>query len=273
MKTNKPVVKNRCLALTRAGMMEGLVFRTSMFANIAANAFYLILIYFLWRAIYDSSPTGIVNGMSFYDTMIYLVLASAMFNFMDEFVVWNVGDDYQTGKIVMYLTKPMDYQKYMFWALSGNIVINFLVTFVPTFIVVCIVARGTLAFGWNILFFFLSLVFATALNFMVDFFVGIICFYTQSVWGVNIMKEVVVALLSGATIPLAFFPELLRKVVNVLPFQAIYNTPLQMLADKSLTFLEYGKMFVLQLIWLGIAFVATRIFWSIAKRKLTVNGG
>lgn len=79
--------------------MEGLAYQTSMITNIFANLIYLAIIYFLWKAIYASSPTDVVNGMTFYDTMIYLVLASAMFNFMDEFVIWNIGDDYQSGRI------------------------------------------------------------------------------------------------------------------------------------------------------------------------------
>lgn len=273
MNTRRPSRFSRYAALTKGGIMEGLAYQTSMITNIFANLIYLAIIYFLWKAIYASSPTDVVNGMTFYDTMIYLVLASAMFNFMDEFVIWNIGDDYQSGRIVVCLTKPIDYQAYMFWSLSGNVVTSFLITFLPTFALVCVIAHSSLHFGVNILFYFVSLIFATALNFLVDFFVGLICFYTESVWGVNIMKEVVVALLSGATIPLAFFPSMLRNVVEFLPFQAIYNLPLQMLTDQSLSMGGYGVMFAKQLFWLLFMLLATRIFWSVSKRKLTVNGG
>ena len=43
-------------ALMRGSIMEGLTFRTSTFVTIIGNFIYLVIVYFLWRAIYDSSP-------------------------------------------------------------------------------------------------------------------------------------------------------------------------------------------------------------------------
>lgn len=87
------------------------------------------------------------------------------------------------------------------------------------------------------------------------------------------MKEVLVALLSGATIPLAFFPSSLRKVVDILPFQAIYNSPLQILIDTSLSTRDYIDMLIHQFFWVVLTVAFGRIFWIISKKKITVNGG
>ncbi len=40
-----------------------------------ANLIYLVLVYYLWKAIYDSSGTDVVNGMTFSDTMIFLLMS------------------------------------------------------------------------------------------------------------------------------------------------------------------------------------------------------
>ena len=72
----------RLLAITRAGIMESLQFRLGIFVTLFANLIYLVLVYYLWKAIYDSSGTDVVNGMTFTDTMIYLILATALFNFL-----------------------------------------------------------------------------------------------------------------------------------------------------------------------------------------------
>ena len=50
--------------------------------------------------------------------------------------------------------------------------------------------------------------------------------------GLNMVKECIVLLLSGASIPLAFFPEALRNIVQYLPFRCIYDTPLNVLLQK-----------------------------------------
>lgn len=271
---NKPGISLKgYLAVLRGSIMQGLSFRASTFLRIAGNLVYLLIIYFLWKAIFDSSPADTVNGMNFYDTMIYLVLAAAMFNFMDTFVVYCIGDDYQTGHIVLYLAKPIDYQPYLFFTGFGRCVISFFVTFMPTFIIVYFVTRGSIALGINLLFFVVSILLAMGVNFCIDFFVGTICFYTQSIWGVNIMKEVVVSLLSGATIPLAFFPEMFRKVVQVLPFQSIYHMPLHILTDKTMQLPDYAASIGIQLFWLVITFGISRLFWKVSVKGLTVNGG
>ncbi len=261
------------LALVRGSIMEGLVFRTSTFASIIGNLIYLVIIYFLWKAIYDSSPTDTVNGMTFYDAMVYLVLASAMFNFLNNFVVWDLGRGYQSGEIVEFLVKPIDYQRYLFWGTSGNSIVTFLITFLPTFFAVYFITHGSFSLGINLVFFAVSVVLAVAINFCMDFFVGTICFYTQSIWGVNIMKEVVISLLSGATIPLAFFPEQLRKIVDFLPFQAIYHTPLHLLTGEGLVISDYMKAIGVQLLWAFVMLFISKAFWKRSLKALTINGG
>lgn len=273
MKNRKSFSLGRYFVLTKASIMESLTFRASTIVSIIGNLVYLVVIYFLWKAIYASSETGVVNGMTFYDTLVYLVLASALFAFMECYVTWWIGRDFQSGQIVIDLLRPMDFQIYGFFSLSGEYVINFCTTFLPTFIIVYFATHGTITLGWNLLFFVLSVILGVLINFHVDFFVGLICFYSQSIWGVNAMKEVVVALLSGAAIPLAFFPSGLRSFVNFLPFQAIYNAPLQILIDKNFAWQQYANMLLWQFMWLIIMFVATRIFWNVSKKAITVNGG
>jgi ABC-2 type transport system permease protein len=263
----------RYLGLTRGSIMESLVFRSSILVTILGNIVYLIIIYNLWKAIFASNQTDVVNGMTFSDTMIYLVLASALFNFMNCFIIWGMGRDFQSGQIVVHLLKPSDYQLFWFFSCSGNYVISYLTTFLPTFIIVYIITNGSFELGINIIFFCISVCMSVLLNFFIDFFVGTICLYTQSIWGVNIMKEVVVALLSGATVPLAFFPEKLHAVVNLLPFQAIYNTPLQILIDQSLIESNYLTMLCKQCFWVIIMLLISRYFWYISRRVITVNGG
>ena len=75
------------ITLLKAGVIESVQFRLSLFIMIVGNMLYLILIYYLWNAIYASAGTDKVNNMTFSDTLIYLVLATAIFNFMEHFFV------------------------------------------------------------------------------------------------------------------------------------------------------------------------------------------
>ncbi|MBR3057972.1 MAG: ABC-2 family transporter protein [Clostridiales bacterium] len=265
----------RHLALTRAGIMESLQYRLGTAVTLFANLIYLVLVYFLWRAIYDSAGTEVVNGMTFTDTMIYLILATALFNFLEMFVVWDMSRSIQSGKIILDLLKPMNFRTYTFWSYSGSHVVLFTLTFVPTFIVVMIVTHGAIPMGINLLFFIIATVLALIVNFSMEMIVATICLFTESTWGINIVKETIVLLLSGASIPLAFFPELFRKIVEYLPFRAVYDIPLTILLKKNGTDTLEGllPMFGLQLAWCVILTVAGILFWNHSVRKITVNGG
>lgn len=261
------------LTLTRAGIIESLQFRIATAVMVAGNLLYLIVVYFLWKAIYASAGTDTVNGMTFTDTMIYLVLATALFNFMEMYTVWEMGRSIQSGKIVLDLLKPMEYRSYLFWSFSGTFVTNFFFTFLPTFIIVGIVAGGEIPLGVNLIYFVLSVVMAVVINYSIDFIVGTICLFTESIWGINIMKQVIVLLLSGATIPIAFFPETLKTIVYYLPFQSIYNAPLSILLNGSPTVESLIQTLGVQLLWCIITFVLSKIFWKASLRQITVNGG
>lgn len=265
----------RHLALTRAGVMESLQYRLGTAVTLFANLIYLVLVYFLWKAIYDSAGTEVVNGMTFTDTMIYLILATALFNFLEMFVVWDMSRSIQSGKIILDLLKPMKFREYTFWSYSGSHVVLFTLTFVPTFIVVLIVTNGAIPMGLNLLWFAIATVLALIVNFSMEMIVATICLYTESTWGINIVKETIVLLLSGASIPLAFFPEVLRQVVDYLPFRAVYDIPLTILLEKNDTNTIEGllPMFGLQLIWALILTVAGTLFWNHSVKKITVNGG
>lgn len=259
--------------LTRAGIIESLQFRLGTLIMIAGNLLYLIIVYFLWKAIYASAGTDTVSGMTFTETLIYLVLATALFGFMEMYTVWEIGRNIQSGKIVLDLLKPMKFRSYLFWSYSGTFVTNFFFTFLPTFIVVMLVTHGAIHIGMNLLMFAVSVVMAVMINYSVDFIVGTICLYTESIWGINIMKQVVVLLLSGATIPLAFFPEPLKSVVYHLPFQSIYNAPLSILLNADSDYKSIVVILGTQLMWCIIMSLLSKLFWKMSLRQITVNGG
>ena len=261
------------ITLTRAGIIEALQFRLSFVVMVIGNLLYLIVVYFLWKAIYASAGTDVVNGMTFNDTLIYLVLATALFNFMEMYTVWEIGRNIQSGKIVLDLLKPMEYRKYLFWSYSGTFVTQFFLTFLPTFIVVSVVTHGAVPLGINLLYFVISVVMAVSINYSIDFLVGTICLYTESIWGINIMKQVIVLLLSGATIPLAFFPEPLRSAMYYLPFQSIYNAPLSLLLDGDLQPQTVLTTLGMQAMWCIFMLLLSKGFWKVSLRQITVNGG
>lgn len=263
----------RYLALTRGGILESLTFRTGLFLNLLGNLVYMLVMFFLWRAIFASTSETSVNGMTFRETLVYLTMAGAIFSTLEVYLVWKMGRSVQSGEISLFFTKPVDFYLREFFSVCGNVVVQIFMTLLPTFLIVCIFTGWTIPLGWNLPVFAAALFLSLLLNFSIDFIVGTICLYTQSFWGINMVKEVIILLLSGATVPLAFFPETFRRIASFLPFQAMYNLPLQILISRTFTWADYARALGVQLFWIIVLVIAGRLFFRQASKIITVNGG
>jgi len=263
----------RYFSVMRIGIIEGFQFKSEAPITIIGNIIFFIVTYNLWKSIYASSMINIVNGMTFADTIIYLTFAMAIFNLINMFVVWKIGQDIKTGMIALDIIKPLDYQTFKFFYFLGNTVTWFLIVFLPIFFIVLIFTNGMINIGSNLLFFVFGIIFGIIINYCIDFIVATICLYTESIWGLNITKEVVVMLFSGAIIPISFFPSTLKIIASCLPFQAIYNIPLMFLINNTLTFSERISMLGTQLAWVAIMVLISRLFWKKSLTAITINGG
>ena len=77
---------------------------------------------------------------------------------------------------------------------------------------------------------------------------------------------------SGATVPLAFFPDWLRHVAAVLPFQALTNTPATLFLGRGSMPSSFFALGV-ELVWIAALWWLARLLWQLASRRLTVHGG
>jgi ABC-2 type transport system permease protein len=196
-----------------------------------------------------------------------------MFTLFKTWVDWGMSRQMINGTITTQLLRPLDYQLHVLFESLGDVISNLTTIFLPSLIVIIVVFGASIPLGLNIVVFALSLVLAYLISFCFDFSIGLTSFYTESIWGISITKEVIIMLLSGALIPLPFFPDTLRTVVQYLPFQAIYNIPLSILTKSTLGFWDYINMLGIQIMWLIILVVLNRLYFRQASKVITVNGG
>jgi len=114
---------------------------------------------------------------------------------------------------------------------------------------------------------------AFLISFSIDYIIGLFSFYTESVWGIINTKQVLVLLLSGATIPIDFFPKVIKQFIVMLPFQAIYNLPMMVLTSPDLGVSKYIYFIGVQLTWVFALFITGKLFYSRAIKVITINGG
>lgn len=259
------------LALLRGAYMVGLVYRFGFLFSIAGNLIYMSVTYFLWRSIYQNRET--LRGLTFNETYIYVALGSAVFILLKTYVDWQMSYEIREGVIATYLIKPIDFQLFELFTSFGSFLMSLTAITIPTILLLIFVFRVQIPLGIGLLIFPFSLILAYLLSFCFDYFIGLLGFYTESVWGLSITKEIIVTVLSGALIPLPFFPDAIQKVLLWLPFQAIYYTPLTMVAQPTLGWRIFLPMLGVQFFWVAALFALTRLFYNQAVKVLRISGG
>ena len=109
--------------------------------------------------------------------------------------------------------------------------------------------------------------------FTFEFIIGIFTFYTESVWGLSTIKDLIVSFFAGVQVPVAFFPAWLKVVAGVLPFKSLYNDPMQILMNGSLGWNDYARVLGFQMVWGLLFWMLARVMYAVMQKKIIVNGG
>ncbi|HEY8742252.1 MAG TPA: ABC-2 family transporter protein, partial [Chloroflexota bacterium] len=78
------------------------------------------------------------------------------------------------------------------------------------------------------LLYLLSLVLGYLVSVLIGLVIGLVSFWTLQTWGVLAIYQYVSQFFTGALVPLVFFPAWLRRVADLLPFQAQAFIPLSL---------------------------------------------
>jgi ABC-2 type transport system permease protein len=257
--------------IARATYMIGIIYRFGFLFTILGNIVYLGVAYYLWKSIYRYSD--VIRGLTFNETFLYVGLGSAIFILLKTYADWYIHYEIREGVIANYLTKPLDFQIYNLFANLGSLLMNLTAITLPTVLMLGFVFRVNVAYGPGLSLFPVSLFLAFLISFSIDYAIGLMGFYSESVWGLSMTKEIIITVFSGALIPLQFFPEAMQKVLFWLPFQAIFHTPIMMLTRPDQGLDIFLPMMAVQLAWAVILFIAARLFYNQAIKVLRIAGG
>jgi len=262
----------RHLGVMQLAIKTELAYRFEFFAAILGSVFMMLLVYYLWTAIFNSAEAMV---MSYNSLITYVCLAQA-FSFArpgQRRVISNISQGIRSGNIIFDLVRPADYQVLSFSSTLGSYLMETLLVSLPAYLValfffgIDLPASPTAAFG-----FVVSLGAAFLLVFTFDFFIALLSFWTMSVWGLTYAKIAVTDILAGTLIPLTLFPDWLRGIALLLPFQGMAYTPLSIYTG-TIEGTAIWTSIAGQLLWAVVLFGLTRLLWQAARRRLEIQGG
>ncbi len=263
-------------AFTRAGVMDCVAYKMNFICFFIGEIFYCFVMYFIWKAVFESSNGDTFMSFTMTDMVVYMFLSNITMFFTDTDSTYAIGEEIKDGSIVMRLIKPIQVDlSYLAYEL-GNKALVLSTVFFPVIIGVEIYKYTTLGyFAFEIsksLLFMVSIVLSYLLAFYLNLVFGYMAFFLMNLWGLNILKGSIIKFFSGAIIPLAFFPEIITKIFSTLPFASLSYTPVMIYMGKYT-----GKTLItalgLQLFWLFAFYLISKMVWKWAQKRILVQGG
>ncbi len=259
---------SKYVEIARTGFREAIAYRLDALMNFATSLFYLLLAYYIWRAI---SATGSLES-SFAAVITYIFIGQIVSNSISADLENEIGERVREGTIVNELKRPVSLRSQLYFYVFGRSIFNFLAKGIPVallgFLIVGLELPSPL-YGAAFLF---SLFLGFNLVFTLSYFTSMFVFWTKVGWSIRSMRSTIQQLLSGVLFPLYLLPENLKPIFHATPFPSMVDTPISIfqmqLAGEELLF-AFGK----QLFWIVALFVLGQLAWLKAREKLTVQGG
>lgn len=268
------------LPFTKAGAKNVLAYKASFFMWFIISIVEVGFIIFLYNAIYQSStdPSGTINGFNFYELILYMV-TSFIFTFTvgNNETTWNIFEDVREGTIANTLTKPVSYRLRHLFTCFGSAGLSIIVFLVPVLTILYgfFIGFGLLVVTWTFVFdvlIFLVLTFlAIVLTDSISYFIGLMTFYTEHMFGLSMIKNAVQGFLSGQMIPLSYLGSV-GVAFSYTPFAFLNSVPVLMLMGK--TSCVDGVIYVgIAVAWIVIIELINHFIFKHCIKKLAIQGG
>lgn len=257
------------LALARATARTALKYRLNFALSMLGLVCQLLALLAVWHAVLAGRQ---LNGMSWPQMRTYLLVAFACGAVVSLYADFRMANRIQNGMVSIDLVRPVDYQLARFAETVGGVWIELVVVGLAWIAVAVFFGPTPWPGVTQFALFVVSGVTVVPLKFLVVYIAGLTCFWTKNYLGVNWARIAVVNLLSGALIPLTFFPHWARLIAEYLPFAGMTSTPALILAG-TLHGPPAARGVLLQVVWIGLLWTTARFAWRSAARQLTVHGG
>ena len=241
-----------------------LIYRAKFVLSFATH----FIVPFTMICIFISLPGNKFAGMTKDQLISYYVFSSFLLLLLDPRIDDSVKTSIQHGDFGRYLIKPIKY-----WALAviedlSHKIIRLVMGMPVLLILVLVSGTSAVYFEWSkIGLFTLEIFLSFALAASLGFAFGLLTFWVEELWGLQHLKNTMIALLAGIMLPYQFFPTAMVSFLKYTPFPYLVVWPLRSGFSGSIML----EIFI-AVMWTGIFLIAGRILWIKGLRSYSALG-
>lgn len=259
--------------LARRGYRRYAAYPGATAAGLFTNVFFGFLQAYILLAVYESRDT--IGGYDVHDAVTYVWLTQGLLSVVASFgPSWmELALRVRSGDIAVDLGRPLDLQRTQLAYDVGRAGYQLLYRAAPPFVLGAFLFDLTAPSDplvWAV--FAASVVLAVVVSFAIRFSVNLLSFWLTDYRGAMLLALTVSGLLSGLTLPLAFFPAPWDSVARALPFAAMLQLPVDVFVGAARGG-EIAAVLAVQALWSVVLLVLGRVVLGAGTRKLAVQGG
>lgn len=259
------------LYVYKVQILKSLAYKFDVYGNIIMQTIIMIATAFFWKALFKNAES--MGGVSVDTMLTYTVISSMISVVLITNVEWRITESVQTGAIAIDLMRPVNIFEVFFAENLGSVTALFFQNLLPIFIIGSLFIKLPVPrSAYEFMLFLISLVLAFFINWYLSVIFGMFSFKVIEMSALIQVKKHLVRLLSGSMIPLWFFPNWLRSVLEILPFPYIYQLPLSIYVGHY-TSESLVRGLLIQILWVMALFIIETRLEKQAIKHVMVQGG
>ncbi len=214
------------LEISKTYMKTQLEWRADVIFNMIFTITKILFAYLLWGMIFQKRE--MVGQFTFHGMLSYYIISSFLSQLeMSERISREIHDGIRKGTFSKYMVIPVGIEKY-FMAMELGLVLFYIafdfiaaVVWIFVFRIQFVVTTD----GWIMLCALLMAILGMLFMVQLNYFLGLLTLKYQGIGTFLMIKNNLVALVTGSIVPLALFPEAVVSVMRLLPFYYVTYLP------------------------------------------------
>lgn len=260
---------SKYLAILRVSAANNLAY----ILEVIFRALFLIVLIFvigqLWKTTF-AQHGSLLPGFTPNSMVWYLAAAEIIATSLPS-LTRTIDQEVRSGELAYLLGRPCSYVLYNYSRYLGERLVRLALNAVIA-ACVALIFVGPPQFGplgviaWPLMVFL-----AISIEFVCYFAIGLLAFWTENTQSFSFIFSRLTLVLGGVLVPIEVFPQPLRGIAQILPFSTMLYGPSRILVhfDAGL----FGQLLLQQVITLAVAGLILLVLYTIATRRVSINGG
>lgn len=238
--------------IIRQSVQDAFIYRAEIYMQIVAWFISFLLYFYLWRAIFSSTPN--IGTYTVSTMLTYFFLVQVLRNFIFSHYGFVINRDIQYGDMANLMTKPISIVPYYYALEIGRNIVKFAVSMTSNVFILLIFWKffdfGTITYA-SVLLGLLATIPAHFINYCSVSIIGASAFWLTDANRLIFFYFALTTLTSGWIVPIDLFPEPFQTILMYTPFPYTFYFPIK-LTQGLLTTPEILEGFAVQIMFCGI---------------------